>query len=126
MEQQKKTIKERIEDRAREVRQTMAFQAQGQFIAKVQKWEKCTWDEAVELCSGKSPERHPEYILGYKMADPVLMEAMYLQVPRKNRESARMYFRETLDPDCLEIFDRDCQKLGDLYRKEHKRQARRI
>lgn len=115
-----KKSKQGMEDMARDLRSRLQMDAQGQFVGKVQKWEKCTWDEAVDLCSGKSPERHPEYILGYRMADPLLLKAMYAQISRKAMKEAKAHFRETLPPDCQELFDKECDSIGAAWRKEYK------
>lgn len=112
--------KESVETAAMDLRQRMMFQAESEFIQKVMKWESCTWEQAMDLCIGKSPERHPEYILGYRMADPILLQALYLQLSKKRREQARAFFRETLDDDVAELFDKEYDNFGLSFRKEYK------
>lgn len=97
--------KESIEDRARELRQKMRADAEYKFILKVQGWENCTYQEAVDLCTGKSPVRNPEYMLGFALSDPIMLQAMYMQFRKKDREAAKENFRSMLDEDVRELFD---------------------
>lgn len=117
---------EATENAARELRQKLQFKAEDKFIKKVMKWEKCTRSEAIDYCIGKSPVRHPEYILGYRMSDPVLMQAMYCQIKKENRDKVKADFRATLDPDCRELFDNECKGMGDEYRKEYRAKGGRF
>lgn len=108
--------KKGIEDKARMLRRNLQGQAEYAFVQKVMKWENVGYDEAVAMCIGKSDPRRPDYILGYRMSDPIMMQALYMQ-RKKNRERAAENFRQTLatDPDVLELFDQEYKGLGKTF-----------
>lgn len=116
--------KDAVEDRARRTRDTLRANAEYQFILKVQKWEGCTYQEAVDLCSGTSPERNAEYILGFRLSDPLMLQAMFLQIRRSDREKATERFRETLDDDVRDLFDRNREDLKRQYLTANRKKGR--
>lgn len=111
--EKRKEAKEEIEDKARMHRMTLQGQAQYKFVQKVMKEDGLTYDEALARCTGKSETRYPELILGYRLSDPILMMALYMQ-RGKNRAKAADNFRKTLatDPDVLELFNQEYKGLG--------------
>ena len=98
-------VKSKIEDKAIDLRNTSAAQAKAQYIQKVMKWEEVDYEVAFYIVNGKTDPKEPEYTLGYKMADPVMMLAMFGQLSKKKREMARDQFRRTLDDDELQLFN---------------------
>lgn len=94
-----------LKDRAMELRDSTAAQARSEYIGKVMKWEECDYETAYYICIGRTDPREPEYTLGYKMADPIMMMAMFGQVRKKKRELARDEFRRMLEPDELPLFE---------------------
>lgn len=114
-----------IEDRARDMRDRLRADAQYRYLQKVMAWEGVDYGTAIDICTGKSPERHPEHILGYRLSDPVMLEALYLSPTRKSRAKAAEVFKETLDPDCLELFETNYNRLGKAFKKENKERRSR-
>lgn len=98
-------VKSKIEDKAIDLRSTSAAQAKAQYIQKVMKWEDVDYEVAFYIVNGKTDPKEPEYTLGYKMADPIMMMAMFGQISKKKREMARDQFRKTLDDDELQLFN---------------------
>ena len=98
-------IRNAVEDKARQFMDATDAQAKAEFIQKVMKWEEVDYETAFYIVSGKTDPREPEYTLGYKMASPTWMDAMFGQFSRKKREQARDNFRKLLEPDELELFN---------------------
>ena len=98
-------IKSKIEDKAITLRNTSAAQAKAEYIQKVMKWEEVDYETAFYIVNGRTDPREPEYTLGYKMADPIMMMAMFGQISKKKREMARDQFRKTLEDDELQLFN---------------------
>lgn len=127
MTEEKKTLKERIgekrkeakegtEDKARTLRNSLQGQAQDKFIRKVMKEDGLDYNEAWARCTGNSETRYPELILGYRLSDPLMIMALYMQ-GMKNREKAAANFRKTLadEPDILALFDQEYKGLGKTF-----------
>lgn len=98
-------IKSTIEDKAITLRNTSAAQAKAEYIQKVMKWEEVDYETAFYIVNGRTDPREPEYTLGYKMADPIMMMAMFGQISKKKREMARDQFRKGLEDDELQLFN---------------------
>ena len=98
-------IKSKIEDKAITLRNTSAAQAKAEYIQKVMKWEEVDYETAFYIVNGRTDPREPEYTLGYKMADPIMMMAMFGQISKKKREMARDQFRKGLEDDELQLFN---------------------
>lgn len=81
--------------------------ARSRFIEWVMKEEDCDYETAYALCTRHTDPVEPEYSLGYKMASPVYQVAMNAQVRRSKREQAIENFKQMLEPDELEIFERE-------------------
>ena len=103
-------IRNVIEDKARQFQDATDAQAKANFIQKVMKWEEVDYETAFYIVSGKTDPREPEYTLGYKMASPVWVDAMFGQLSRKKREQARDNFRKLLEDDELQLFDDYCKQ----------------
>lgn len=116
-----------LKDKAMELRDTSAAQARSEYIAKVMKWEEVDYETAYYICIGRTDPKEPEYTLGYKMADPVLMLAMFGQMRKKKREQARDNFRRELDEDELKLFEEYVNKddTEKQWKKSYKEEKKR-
>lgn len=91
-------------DKAFELHDKLQGEAQVKFIQHVMKEEEVDWDMAYAICIGRCEPREPEYTLGYKLSDPMMLLAMFKQPGRKARAQAVANFEEGLEPDELELF----------------------
>lgn len=98
--------------------------ARSKFIEWVMKEEDCDYETAYALCTRHTDPVEPEYSLGYKMASPVYQVAMNGQVRRSKREQAIENFKQMLEPDELEIFERDVltKDTRKMWKEEKKKQ----
>lgn len=98
--------------------------ARSRFIEWVMKEEDCDYETAYALCTRHTDPVEPEYSLGYKMASPVYQVAMNAQVRRSKREQAIENFKQMLEPDELEIFERDVltKDTRKMWKEEKKKQ----
>jgi len=98
--------------------------ARSRFIEWVMKEEDCDYETAYALCTRRTDPVEPEYSLGYKMASPVYQVAMNAQVRRSKREQAIENFKQMLEPDELEIFERDVltKDTRKMWKEEKKKQ----
>lgn len=96
--------KNKIEDKAWQLTDTLAAQARSKYIAWVMKEEEVDYETAVALATGKTDPIEYEFTLGYKLADPILQIAMSAQPGKKNRELAIANFEKTLGPEELKLF----------------------
>ena len=93
-------IKSRIEDRATQLQSDLAAQAQMKFIQWLMKEEECDYEMAMAIVMGNTDPLEPEYMLGFKLADPVVQIALFKQVSKKSRRQAAENFAATLsDPE---------------------------
>lgn len=102
-----KGIRTRINEKALDTQQTLAVQAQSRYIQWLMKEEEIDYDTAIAIVQGRTDPLEPDYMLGYKLADPVIMIAIFKQPGKKNRLSAAKNFAETLSDDEKIIFWRD-------------------
>lgn len=98
----------------------MTAQAQAKYVSDVMEWEECDYETALAICTGRTVPREPEYTLGFKMSNPVLLMAMFYQLSKKKRDQAIANFKLTLDPDELQIFV--AQVENDATRKQLKKE----
>lgn len=97
-------IKSKIEQKAMETQQILATQAQGKYLGWLMKEEQCDYEEAIAIVTGNTEPKEPEYMLGYKLSDPVWMIAIFKQGGKKNRIAAAHNFSELLSDEEKEIF----------------------
>ena len=122
-------IKTRIEDRATQLQQDLAGQAQMKYIQWLMKEEECDYEMAIAIVMGNTDPLEPEYMLGYKLADPVLQIALFKQISKKARIQAAKNFAETLsDPEreifYAKVFNEDTAgKFKSAYKKEKKKRG---
>ena len=89
-------IKSRIEERATQMQSDLAAQAQMKYIQWLMKEEECDYEMAMAIVMGNTDPLEPEYMLGFKLADPVLQLALFKQHPKSSRVQAAKNFAETL------------------------------
>lgn len=122
-------IKTKVEDRALQLQQDLAGQAQMKYIQWLMKEEECDYEMAIAIVTGNTDPLEPEYMLGYKLADPVLQIALFKQHPKKSRIQAAKNFAETLsdrekDLFWSEVFNEETAgKFKSEYRKEKKKKG---
>ena len=119
-------IRSKIEDKAMDTQQILAAQAQAKYLSWLMKEESCSYEEALAIVQGRTDPLEPEYMLGYKLADPVWMIAIFKQHPKKNRIKAAHNFAELLTEEerilfWKEVFDeKTCKKFKKQYKKAKK------
>lgn len=91
-------------EKAWEMHDHLQGEAQMRFIQYVMKEEDVDFEMAAAICTGRTDPKEPEYTLGYKLADPMGMMAMNMQLGKKARAQAVENFEATLDEDELKLF----------------------
>lgn len=123
-------IKSKIEDKAQETTDTLQFQAQARFIKWLMKEEDVDQETAWAIVEGRTDPPEYDYMLGFKLANPVLQLALFSQISKEKRKQAAENFAATLsDPErelfYSEVFDeKNAKKFKDVMKKE-KKKARR-
>lgn len=98
----------KIGDKIVEAARDLEMKERVKFTQWVADEENVEFDDAWLICTGQDPERvMPEYTLGWKLASPLTMTALYLQPGKKNRVAAREKFRSELTPAELKLFDEE-------------------
>ncbi len=120
-------IKSKIEEKAIETQQTLAAHAQMKYLNWLMKEEECSYEEAIAIVQGLTDPREPEYMLGYKLSDPVVMIAIFKQHGKNNRLAAARNFAATLDEDerilfWNEVFD---EKNAKQFKKKYKEEGKK-
>ena len=120
-------IRTKVEDRALQLQQDLANQAQMKYIHWLMKEEDCDLDEALAIVMGNTDPLEPEYMLGYKLADPVIQIALFKQISKKARRQAAQNFAATLtDPEkdlfWNEVFN---EETGKQFKKAYKAEKKK-
>ena len=97
-------IKAKIEDRATQLQSDLAAQAQMKYIQWLMKEEECDYEMAMAIVQGNTDPMEPEYMLGFKLADPVLQIALFKQLSKKARKQAAENFAATLSDIERDLF----------------------
>ena len=97
-------IRNKIDDRALQLQQDLANQAQMKYIQWLMKEEECDYEMAIAIVMGNTDPLEPEYMLGFKLADPVLQIALFKQISKKARMQAAQNFAGTLSDQEEAIF----------------------
>ena len=120
-------IKARIEDRATQLQSDLAAQAQMKFIQWLMKEEECDYEEAMAIVQGNTDPLEPEYMLGFKLADPVLQIALFKQVSKKSRKQAAENFAATLSEEERILFWNEVfnEETGKKFRKSYKSEKKK-
>lgn len=120
-------IKSKIEDKAQETTDTLQFQAQARFIKWLMKEEDVDQETAWAIVEGRTDPPEYDYMLGFKLANPVLQLALFSQISKEKRKQAAVNFAATLsDPErelfYSEVFDeKNAKKFKDVMKKEKKK-----
>ena len=116
-------IRSKINDKAMDTQSMLAGQAQGKYLAWLMKEEDCSYEEALAIVQGRTDPLEPEYMLGYKLADPVWQIAIFKQHPKKNRIKAAHNFAELLSEEEKDLFWNEVfdEKNMKQFKKEYKK-----
>jgi hypothetical protein len=97
-------LRSKMELKAIETQSILAAQAQSKYIQWLMDEEQCNYEEALAIVEGRTDPLEPEYMLGYKLSDPVVMIAIFKQPRKKNRINAAKNFADGLSNEEAEIF----------------------
>lgn len=120
-------IKARIENRATQLQSDLAAQAQMKFIQWLMKEEECDYEMAMAIVQGNTDPLEPEYMLGFKLADPVLQIALFKQVSKKSRKQAAENFAATLSEEERILFWNEVfnEETGKKFKKSYKSEKKK-
>jgi len=120
-------IRAKIEDRATQLQSDLAAQAQMKFIQWLMKEEECDYEMAMAIVSGNTDPLEPEYMLGFKLADPVLQIALFKQVSKKSRKQAAENFAATLSDQEKDLFWSEVfnEETGKQFKKAYKSEKKK-
>lgn len=120
-------VRNKIEEKAMETQQTLAAQAQMKYLSWLMKEESCDYEEALAIVQGRTDPLEPEYMLGYKLSDPVVVIAIFKQIGKKNRLAAARNFAATLTEEerilfWKDVFDeKNARQFKEKYKEEKKK-----
>ena len=97
-------IRNKINEAAMQKSQDLAAQAQYKYLQWIMKEESCSYDEAIAIIQGRTDPLEVEYMLGYKLADPAWMIALFKQPGKKRRMNAALNFADLLSDPEKEVF----------------------
>ena len=120
-------IKARIEGRATQLQSDLAAQAQMKYIQWLMKEEECDYEMAMAIVQGNTDPLEPEYMLGFKLADPVLQIALFKQVSKKSRKQAAENFAATLSEEERILFWNEVfnEETGKKFKKTYKSEKKK-
>ena len=120
-------IKRKVEDRAMQLQSDLAAQTQMKYIQWLMKEEECDYEEAMAIVQGLTDPLEPEYMLGFKLADPVLQIALFKQISKKARRQAAQNFAATLSDQEKEIFWNEVfnEETGKQFKKAYKAEKKK-
>ena len=122
-------IRDKTEEKAEAMTIQLRYQAQAKFIKWLMKEEECDETEAWAIVEGRTDPLEHEYMLGFKLADPVLQIALFKQISKKSRIQAAKNFADTLSDEEREIFygkvfnEETAGKFKSAYKKEKKKRG---
>ena len=121
-------LRSKIEEKAMDTQQILAAQGQAKYLNWLMKEEECDYEEALAIVQGRTDPLEVEYMLGYKLADPVWMIAIFKQHGKNNRlKAARNFCEQLLSDEEKIVFWRDvfdektCKKFKKEYKKAKKK-----
>ena len=119
-------VTEKIKEKAWQGIDASDAMARAKFIEWVMNEEDCDYETAYALCTRRTDPVEPEYSLGYKMASPVYQVAMNAQLRKSKREQAIENFKQMLEPDELELFEREVltKDTRKMWKEEKKKQKK--
>lgn len=120
-------FRSKIEDKAMEKSQDLAMQAQYQYLQWLMKEESCSYEEAIAIVQGRTDPLEVEYMLGYKLADPAWMIALFKQPGKKRRMNAALNFCDLLSDDEKIVFWRDVfnAETGKAFKEKWKKEKKK-
>ena len=120
-------IRNKINEAAMQKSQDLAFQAQYQYLQWIMKEESCSYDEAIAIVQGRTDPLEVEYMLGYKLADPAWMIALFKQPGKKRRMNAALNFADLLTDDEKIVFWRDVfnAETGKAFKEKWKKEKKK-
>ena len=120
-------IRNKIEDRAMQLQSDLAAQAQMKYIQWLMKEEECDYEMAMAIVSGNTDPLEPEYMLGFKLADPVVQIALFKQVSKKSRRQAAENFAATLSDPEKDLFWNEVfnEETGKQFKKAYKAEKKK-
>ena len=120
-------IRAKIEDRAMQLQSDLAAQAQMKFIQWLMKEEECDYEMAMAIVMGNTDPLEPEYMLGFKLADPVVQIALFKQVSKKSRRQAAENFAATLSDPEKDLFWNEVfnEETGKQFKKAYKAEKKK-
>lgn len=95
---------EKKEVLAMNVNARMAEREKMKYVKKVSKLEKVDMNMAWAICTGQTEPLEPEYTLGFKMADPAMVIALFIQTNKEGRRNAADKLMDSLNDAEKEIF----------------------
>ena len=115
-------IKTKIEQKAMDTQSALAAQAQAKYLKWLMNEEQCSYEEALAIVEGRTDPLEPEYMLGFKLSDPVVIIAIFKQIGKKNRLAAAQNFAMGLSDEERIIFWRDVfdEKNARQFKKKYK------
>lgn len=119
-------IKSRIEDKAQDLTDIMAGQARAKFLERIMKEEKCDYVMALAIVEGRTDPIEYEYMLGYKLASPVIILALFKQRSKEKRRQAAHNFAMGLCEEEKKIFYEKVfnEETGKKFKDEYKKQKK--
>lgn len=124
-------IRNKTEEKAEIMTLQLQAQAQAKYIQWLMKEEDCDVHEAWAIVEGRTDPIEYEYMLGFKLANPVLQIALFKQVSKKSRKQAAENFAMTLSDEEREIFytqifnEETAGKFKSEYKKQKKEKGRK-
>lgn len=97
-------LRDKTEEKAQQMTDRLQLEAQGRFIKWLMKEEDCDASEAWAIVEGRTDPIEYEYMLGFKLANPILQIALFEQLSKKSRRQAAENFAATLSDPEREIF----------------------
>lgn len=120
-------IRTKIEEKAMNLQSTLAAQAQADYLKWLMNEEQCNYEEALAIVEGRTDPLEPEYMLGFKLSDPVVVIAIFKQLGKKNRLAAAQNFAMGLTDEEKIIFWRDVfdEKNAKQFKKKLKEEKKK-
>lgn len=120
-------IKTKIEQKAMDTQSALAAQAQAKYLKWLMNEEQCSYEEALAIVEGCTDPLEPEYMLGFKLSDPVVILAIFKQIGKKNRLAAAQNFAMGLSDEEKIIFWRDVfdEKNARQFKKKYKNEKKK-
>ena len=112
-------IKRKIVEKALDTQATLAGHAQIKFVHWLMKEESVDYDTAIAIVEGRTDPPEYDYMLGYKLSDPVLTLALFGQLRKDRRIQAAKNFADTLSDPERKLFYSDVfnEKTGQKFKK---------